>query len=151
MKLFLSTACALKLVKDDFQIQISVEEMEDSSEKSFKGVQYPHLRRLEQKDTYLASNGSNITVDDPWRTLEDASSVDTQLWIKQEKSLTESFFEGEASEMISKVSKKLGNAKNFEAIDLPFRNQDYYYFDHAAPGSQNSIYYRTKKDLSFLS
>jgi hypothetical protein len=51
--------------------------------------------------------------------------------------------------MISKISKKLGNAKNFEAVDLPFRNKDYFYFDHAAPGSDSSIYYRTKKSLDF--
>jgi hypothetical protein len=52
---------------------------------------------------------------------------------------------------MSKVSKKLEDAKNFEAVDIPFKIQDYYYFDHAAIGSEDSIYYRTKKDLSFLS
>ena len=112
-------------------------------------IKYPSVVKDNVIDTYRTSHNTTVEVADSYRFLEDPNSPQTKMWTEAESALTEEFFA--QNEDVSKINNTLQSVRMTEEVSIPFKVQDWFYFEYAAPEDEHSRLYRSKSDdLSFL-
>ncbi len=100
---------------------------------------YPKTEKGTQTDTYFG-----VTVEDPYRWLEDDLSAETKAWVKAENEVTEDYLS--QIPFRENIRKRLENLWNYEKFSAPFTEGEYTYF-YKNDGLQNqSVIYRKKGD-----
>ncbi len=90
---------------------------------------YPVTKTVEQTDNYFGT-----VVSDPYRWLENDTSVETAEWVKAQNALTFSYL-GEIS-FRNKIKERLGKLWNYERYSAPFKKGEKYFF-YKNDGMQN--------------
>lgn len=110
-----------------------------NTEQSVINLEYPVTRKDDTFDTYHGN-----VVADPYRWLEDDRSEETESWVKQQNTLTQSYFE--QIPYIQQISDVVRDVINYERVTAPFKEGKYTYF-YKNNGLQNqSIVYRQLGD-----
>lgn len=100
---------------------------------------YPKTEKIDQKDTYFG-----ITVEDPYRWLEDDMSAKTKAWVTAENEVTQAYL-GQIP-FRQAITQRLEKLWNYEKYSAPFEEGEYTYF-YKNDGLQNqSVLYRKKGD-----
>jgi prolyl oligopeptidase len=97
-------------------------------------INYPHSPRTEDCDTY-----HGVTIQDPYRWLEEIDSIQTRHWIEAQNRLTESILcETKSRE---KFRKRLGELWNYEKFSVPFRRGGRIFFTRNDGMQNQSVLY----------
>ena len=100
---------------------------------------YPVSEKVDQKDTFFG-----VTVEDPYRWLEDDMSAKTKAWVKAENEVTQAYLE--QIPFRQAITQRLEKLWNYEKYSAPFEEGEYTYF-YKNDGLQNqSVLYRKKGD-----
>lgn len=100
---------------------------------------YPKTEKIDQKDDFFG-----ITVEDPYRWLEDDMSDKTKAWVAAENEVTQHYLK--QIPFRDAITQRLEKLWNYEKYSAPFVEGDYTYF-YKNDGLQNqSVLYRKKGD-----
>lgn len=99
---------------------------------------YPKTEKIEQKDIFFG-----VSVDDPYRWLEDDMSEKTKAWVKAENEVTQNYLE--QIPFRNAIAKRLEKLWNYEKYSAPSKEGDYTYF-FKNDGLQNQAVLYRKKD-----
>ncbi|MBS1688096.1 MAG: S9 family peptidase [Bacteroidetes bacterium] len=101
------------------------------------GIMYPHAKMTDQQDDYFGT-----TVSDPYRWLENDTSIPTRMWVKEENILTQRYFA--QIPFRDSIKQRLTELWNYEKYTAPFKEGDYTYYSKN-DGLQNQyVVYRQK-------
>ncbi|GHV34688.1 prolyl endopeptidase [Bacteroidia bacterium] len=92
-------------------------------------VNYPETKTVEQSDEYFG-----VTVNDPYRWLEDDRSAETEAWVEAENKVTFDYLS--KIPFRNKLKDRLTELTNYEKYGTPFKKNDKYYF-YKNDGLQN--------------
>ena len=101
----LSTASAIRLEQCD---------IEDFN------LKYPELFRGQDSDVHPGSDFTSVSVQDPYRILEDPENKLTVDWIKKENALTDSYMKKLPN--VKELSEKLLDNYQYTKFELPMRH-----------------------------
>ena len=114
---------------------------------SERNIQYPITEKIIVTDTYFTTK-----VEDPYRWLEDDTSLKVRQWVEDQNKLTFSYFEKIPQR--ENIKNRLEDLWNYEKIGTPFTEGEYTYF-YKNDGLQNQyVLYRKKgeeKESVFIS
>lgn len=97
---------------------------------------------ISTKKEKVIDNFHGTLVDDPYRWLEDPSSVDTRQWVDEQNKRTNAHLERFPEKKA--IEDQLSTLTNYPKYTVPTKEGDYYYY-HKNNGLQNqAIFYRTK-------
>lgn len=100
---------------------------------------YPKTDKVEQKDDFFG-----VSVEDPYRWLEDDMSDKTKAWVAAENEVTQSYLK--QIPFRNAIAQRLEKLWNYEKYSAPFVEGDYTYF-YKNDGLQNqAVLYRKKGD-----
>lgn len=100
---------------------------------------YPETKKVEHKDTYFG-----ISVEDPYRWLEDDRAEDTKDWVKREVDFTNNYLS--KISYIGEIVKQLKNIWNYEKVSAPFKEGEYtYFYKNNGLQAQYVLYRKDKK------
>lgn len=100
-------------------------------------LQYPETKKTDIKDDY-----HGISVDDPYRWLEDDNSEETKAWVTAQNKVTQDYLA--SIPYRDKVKKRLEELWNYPKYGSPSKKGDYYYFSKNDGLQNQSIIYRQK-------
>lgn len=100
-------------------------------------LQYPETKKTDIKDDY-----HGISVDDPYRWLEDDNSEETKAWVIAQNKVTQDYLA--SIPYRDKVKKRLEELWNYPKYGSPSKKGDYYYFSKNDGLQNQSIIYRQK-------
>lgn len=104
---------------------------------SEKNIQYPITEKILVTDTYF-----NTTIEDPYRWLEEDTSLKVKDWIEEQNKLTFSYLEKIPQR--DNIRNRLEDLWNYEKIGTPFIEGEYTYF-YKNDGLQNQyVLYRKR-------
>ncbi len=104
---------------------------------SERNIQYPITEKIIVTDNYF-----NTTVEDPYRWLEEDTSLKVREWVEEQNKLTFSYFEKIPQR--ENIKNRLEDLWNYEKIGTPFTEGEYTYF-YKNDGLQNQyVLYRKK-------
>ncbi|HUQ65112.1 MAG TPA: prolyl oligopeptidase family serine peptidase [Flavitalea sp.] len=104
---------------------------------SYAQLQYPVTRKVDQSDNYHGT-----MVSDPYRWLENDTSVETKKWVTEQNELTFRYLGSIAFR--DSIKNRLATVYNYERYSIPVLNNGFYYF-FKNDGLQNqSVLYRQK-------
>jgi prolyl oligopeptidase len=92
-------------------------------------MSYPESKRVEQKDNYFG-----VTIEDPYRWLEDDRSEETTEWVKLQNQVTFDYLERFGFR--EELRERLNSVWNYEKYSAPFKKGKYYFF-YKNDGVQN--------------
>jgi len=98
---------------------------------------YPKTEKVDHKDTYFS-----MTVEDPYRWLEDDLSDKTKQWVTAQNEVTEDYLQ--QIPFRKAIRQRLENLWNYEKVGAPIREGDYIYF-YKNDGLQNQYVLWRKK------
>src|SRR5690606_12515008 len=98
---------------------------------------YPKTEKVDHKDTYFS-----MTVEDPYRWLEDDLSDKTKQWVTAQNEVTEDYLQ--QIPFRKAIRQRLENMWNYEKVGAPIREGDYIYF-YKNDGLQNQYVLWRKK------
>ncbi|HAF29908.1 MAG TPA: S9 family peptidase [Bacteroidales bacterium] len=84
-------------------------------------IDYPDTKKVNQVDEYFG-----VTVEDPYRWLEDDKSAETGEWVKAENLVTNNYLA--QIPYREKIKNRLKELYNYETIESPLKVGDYYFF-----------------------
>lgn len=90
---------------------------------------YPQTKKTEQTDNYFGT-----VVSDPYRWLENDTSVETAEWVKAQNAVTFSYLE--KIPFRNKLKERIGKLWNYERYSAPFKKGEKYFF-YKNDGMQN--------------
>ena len=100
-------------------------------------LQYPQTKQGDVKDLYF-----DESVADPYRWLEDDRSLETAEWVKAQNAVTFDYLA--KIPYREQIKKTLTDKWNYEKINAPFKEGEYFYF-YKNDGLQNQyVVYRYK-------
>ncbi|MFD2555877.1 prolyl oligopeptidase family serine peptidase [Sphingobacterium tabacisoli] len=100
---------------------------------------YPKTEKVDQKDDFFG-----VSVEDPYRWLEDDMSDKTKAWVAAENEVTQSYLK--QIPFRNAIAQRLEKLWNYEKYSAPFVEGDYTYF-YKNDGLQNqAVLYRKKGD-----
>ena len=88
---------------------------------SERNIQYPITEKIIVTDTYF-----NTTVEDPYRWLEEDTSLKVREWVEEQNKLTFSYL-GKIPQR-ENIKNRLEDLWNYEKIGTPFTEGEYTYF-----------------------
>lgn len=101
-------------------------------------VTYPNTAKADSIDAYFGTE-----VKDPYRWLEDDRSPETEVWVKEQNSVTFGYLEN--IPFREALKNRLEKLWNYEKLGAPFKEGDYTYF-YKNDGLQNQyVVYRQKE------
>ena len=103
-------------------------------------IVYPESKKIEHVDEYFG-----VKVPDPYRWLEDETSVETKAWVESQNKVTFGYLE--KIPYREKLKTRLTQLFNYPRIGAPFRRGDTYFFAKN-DGLQNQSVYYTQKGLN---
>jgi prolyl oligopeptidase len=92
---------------------------------------YPSTKKVTQSDDYFG-----VTVEDPYRWLEDDNSAETAAWVQQQNKVTESYFS--TIPFRAQLKTRLTQLWNFPKMACPFKAKNNY-FVYTNDGLQNQF------------
>lgn len=98
---------------------------------------YPKTEKVDHKDAYFS-----MTVEDPYRWLEDDLSDKTKQWVTAQNEVTEDYLQ--QIPFRKAIRQRLENLWNYEKVGAPIREGDYIYF-YKNDGLQNQYVLWRKK------
>jgi len=98
---------------------------------------YPNSSKGTQQDIYFG-----VTVDDPYRWLEDDLSQETKNWVKAENEVTEDYLS--QIPFRENIRKRLEKLWNYEKYSAPSKEGDWTYFSKNDGLQNQSVIYRKK-------
>lgn len=105
-------------------------------------ISYPKSIKSDQKDTYFG-----ITVDDPYRWLEDENSEQTKTWVKEQNKVT--FDHLAKIPYRENIKKRLEELWNYEKMGVPFQSgKRLFYFKNTGMQNQSVLYVKNLNDQS---
>lgn len=100
-------------------------------------LEYPIAKKSNQVDDYFGTE-----VADPYRWMENDTSIQIASWVKEENEVTQKYLEGIPYR--DKIKKRLTTIWDYPKYSAPFREGEYYYF-YKNDGIQNQyVLYRQK-------
>lgn len=102
-----------------------------STDLSAQLFEYPVTRKTDQKDEYFG-----MTIEDPYRWLEDDRSAETAKWVEAQNAYTQSYLS--KIPFRDKVKKRMTELWNFAKSSAPFKAGDNY-FVYTNNGLQNQF------------
>ncbi|HMR18365.1 MAG TPA: prolyl oligopeptidase family serine peptidase [Sphingobacterium sp.] len=100
---------------------------------------YPQTEKIDHADTYFG-----VSVEDPYRWLEDDLSEKTKAWVTAENEVTQDYLS--QIPFRDAIKSRLEKLWNFERYSAPFKEGEYTYF-YKNDGLQNqAVLYRRKGD-----
>ncbi len=103
-------------------------------------VKYPQAKKVDSVDDYFGTK-----IPDPYRWLENDTSVETAQWVKAENELTSGYLA--RIPFREKIREKLTKMWNYTRFGIPFRQGPYYfYFKNDGLQNQSVLYYKTGID-----
>ena len=105
---------------------------------NYKEIKYPTTKKIIVKDTYF-----NNEVEDPYRWLENDTSLEVKEWINAQNNVSSSYLNNIPQKI--KFKKRLTELWNYEKIGTPFKEGEYTYF-YKNNGLQNQYVLYRKKD-----
>jgi prolyl oligopeptidase len=97
-------------------------------------MDYPISRKSDQQDTY-----HGVTVQDPYRWLEDDNSVETIAWVKAQNQVTSQYLE--AIPFREQLKQRLQQLYNFPKYGIPTRCGPHYIFSKNDGLQNQSVFY----------
>jgi len=98
---------------------------------------YPETEKIAHTDVYFG-----VTIDDPYRWLEDDLSAKTKAWVAEENKVTEDYLS--QIPFREAIRSRLADLWNYERYSAPFKEGEYIYF-YKNDGLQNqAVLYRKK-------
>lgn len=107
---------------------------------------YPTTKKVDHSDTYFG-----VTVQDPYRWLEDDRAEDTKDWVQREVQFTNDYLS--KIPFREEIRNQLRDKWNYEKISAPFEEGDYvYYYKNNGLQAQSVLYRKDKtgKEEVFL-
>ena len=99
-----------------------------------KPIEYPVARQVEQSDNY-----HGVTVQDPYRWLEDPNTDKTQAWIAAQNEVTQAYLATITAK--DKIQQRLTQLWDYEKYSSPFkRGERYFYFKNDGLQNQSVLY-----------
>ena len=84
-------------------------------------IQYPETKKVDQKDVYFG-----VEVADPYRWLENDTSIETENWVKSQNQLTFDYLS--KIPYREKIKDRITQLWNFETMRAPFKKAGKYFF-----------------------
>jgi prolyl oligopeptidase len=100
-------------------------------------VKYPESRVVDSSDTYFG-----IKVNDPYRWLENDSSIETKSWVNAENKVTSDYLA--QIPFRAKIKKELSANYNYARMSAPVKYGDYFYFFKNSGLQNEDVMYRMK-------
>ncbi len=100
--------------------------------------QYPETKKGKQVDEFFG-----VSIEDPYRWLEDDLAADTKSWVETQNKTTFGYLD--QIPFRDKLNKELTELWNYEKISSPFKEGDYTYFYKNDGLQQHSVLYRNGK------
>ena len=103
-------------------------------------LNYPETNKVDQVDEYFG-----VTVEDPYRWLEDDRSPETEAWVKAQNELTYSYLA--EIPYREKIKDRLEQLWNFETMQSPVQvGEKLFYFKNNGLQNQDVLYIQENKD-----
>lgn len=99
-------------------------------------TKYPVTKKVEVKDVYW-----NVSVEDPYRWLENDRSVETADWVKEQRQLTNSFLS--RIPFRKKIHDRLSQLWNYPSMTVPFKKRHLYFYTKIEKLQNQSVLYAT--------
>ena len=103
-------------------------------------ITYPKTRKVDVVDTY-----HGVSVNDPYRWLEDDQSSQTNRWVRAQNRITNKFLKKISYR--DKIKARLTELNDYEKFSIPFQQGDKFYF-YKNDGLQNQWVLYTQDNLS---
>ncbi len=100
-----------------------------------QGLQYPQTDKDNTKDTYFGT-----TVADPYRWLENDTSVQTQQWVEAENKVTKAYLQ--RIPFRNKILKRLQEVSNYEKVSVPVKRHGKWYVSRNNGLQNQSVIYK---------
>lgn len=101
---------------------------------SFAQLKYPETKKVNQIDNYFG-----VSVEDPYRWMEDLNDENLKVWIEKQNDLTQSYLSGYPDR--EKIKNRLTNIWNFERAGSPsFAGNYYLMFKNNGLQNQSVLY-----------
>jgi len=100
-------------------------------------ISYPESKKVEQVDDYFGTR-----VADPYRWLEDETSMETKAWVEAQNRVTFSYLD--SIPYREKLKARLTQLYNYPRISAPFRRGDTYFFTKNDGLQNQSVFYIQK-------
>ena len=84
-------------------------------------ITYPKPRKVDVVDTY-----HGVSVNDPYRWLEDDQSIQTNRWVRAQNRITNRFLK--KIPYRDKIKDRLTELNDYEKFSIPFQQGDKFYF-----------------------
>ena len=99
---------------------------------------YPKARRGNQVDDYFG-----VTVEDPYRWMEEVDSPELKTWIEAENALTQSYLAGDPARAAvrNKIHARLMELNNYERFSAPRREAERYFYQRNAGLQDQAVLY----------
>lgn len=107
---------------------------------------YPVTKKIDHQDEYFG-----VSINDPYRWLEDDRADDTKDWVKREVEFTKNYLGN--IPFLEDIKNQLREKWNYEKISAPFEEGDYvYYYKNDGLQAQSVLYRKDKsgKEEMFL-
>lgn len=102
-----------------------------------QSITYPTARKTDQQDVY-----HNVTVNDPYRWLEDDRSAETGEWVKAQNKVTFGYLE--QIPYRKQLQARLEKIYNYPKYSAPSRKGEWFYFSKNDGLQNQSVLYRQK-------
>lgn len=84
-------------------------------------IKYPHPKKVEQKDNLFG-----VTVEDPYRWMEDDNSPERAKWVQAENEISDGYFN--KIEYRQKIKDRIAKVLNYPRYSSPFRESNLVFF-----------------------
>jgi prolyl oligopeptidase len=114
---------------------------QNSAETDFKKIEvkYP----IAQKDSTVKDNYFGTTVADPYRWMENDTSVQTNAWVKAENEVTDAYLAN--IPFLQTIQSRLKELWNYDKYSAPFKEGDYNYYSKKTGLQNQAVIYRQKE------
>ncbi len=102
-------------------------------------VKYP----ITQKDSTVKDNYFGTTVADPYRWMENDTSVQTNAWVKAENEVTDAYLAN--IPFLQTIQSRLKELWNYDKYSAPFKEGDYNYYSKKTGLQNQAVIYRQKE------
>lgn len=100
-------------------------------------MDYPNTKTVATQDTYFG-----VKVDDPYRWLEDDKSKETEAWVKEQNTFTNTYLN--KIPYRKQLKERLSELWNYEKIGAPRKEGNYTYYSKNDGLQNQSVIYRNK-------